>query len=215
MHERNQRNDGHPLWSKAAWRVARVRSRAIAERSRCQRDRGFTIVEVLVVMVMVGILGAIAGPGWLAFLNNQRVRQSGDRALLAAREAQAEAKKRRAVWVASFREIDDEVQWAVHPEGSETPRWQGILEGESNRVEIDAANSTLSSDCEVGDYCVKFDDRGTLDRVWFDAQSPTDSLVGRVTFMGRDTIVASSKRCLSITTLLGSMQVARGDNCSS
>ncbi|TVR15688.1 MAG: prepilin-type N-terminal cleavage/methylation domain-containing protein, partial [Phormidium sp. GEM2.Bin31] len=36
--------------------------------------QGFTTIEVLVVIVMIGILTAIAAPSWLSFVNNRRVR---------------------------------------------------------------------------------------------------------------------------------------------
>ncbi|NJM96618.1 MAG: prepilin-type N-terminal cleavage/methylation domain-containing protein [Phormidesmis sp. RL_2_1] len=37
------------------------------------REDGFTLIEVLVVVVMVGVISSIAAPGWLAFLNRQKV----------------------------------------------------------------------------------------------------------------------------------------------
>ncbi|XZO00814.1 MAG: GspH/FimT family pseudopilin [Microcoleus sp.] len=56
-------------------------------------DEGFTLLEVLVIALIVGILSSIAAPGWLAFINNQRVRTVNDRVLQTLRSAQSEAKR--------------------------------------------------------------------------------------------------------------------------
>jgi prepilin-type N-terminal cleavage/methylation domain-containing protein len=56
-------------------------------------DGGFTLLEVLVIALIVGILSAIAAPSWLAFINRQRVRTVNDRVLQSLRRAQSEAKR--------------------------------------------------------------------------------------------------------------------------
>jgi prepilin-type N-terminal cleavage/methylation domain-containing protein len=56
-------------------------------------DGGFTLLELIVIMLILGILSAIAAPSWLAFINRQRVRTVNDRVLQTLRTAQSEAKR--------------------------------------------------------------------------------------------------------------------------
>jgi prepilin-type N-terminal cleavage/methylation domain-containing protein len=56
-------------------------------------DGGFTLLEVLVIALIVGILSSIAAPSWLAFINRQRVRTVNDRVFQSLRLAQSEAKR--------------------------------------------------------------------------------------------------------------------------
>jgi type II secretory pathway pseudopilin PulG len=56
-------------------------------------DGGFTLLEVLVIALIIGILVSIAAPSWLAFINRQRVRTVNDRVLQTLRSAQSEAKR--------------------------------------------------------------------------------------------------------------------------
>jgi prepilin-type N-terminal cleavage/methylation domain-containing protein len=56
-------------------------------------DGGFTLLEVLVIVLILGIFASIAAPSWLAFINRQRVRTVNDRVLQSLRLAQSEAKR--------------------------------------------------------------------------------------------------------------------------
>ena len=65
-------------------------------------DEGFTLLEVLAIALIVGILSSIAAPGWLAFINNQRVRTVNDRVLQTLRSAQSEAKRSKRNIIVTF-----------------------------------------------------------------------------------------------------------------
>ncbi|MEG3887023.1 prepilin-type N-terminal cleavage/methylation domain-containing protein, partial [Microcoleus sp. herbarium19] len=51
-------------------------------------DKGYTLIELLVVVILLGVLASIAAPGWLGFINKQRVRTVNDRVFQSLRLAQ-------------------------------------------------------------------------------------------------------------------------------
>jgi prepilin-type N-terminal cleavage/methylation domain-containing protein len=55
------------------------------------RAAGFTLTEVIVVVVMISVLAAIAAPSWVALLNRQRLSNATNDVLQALRQAQDEA----------------------------------------------------------------------------------------------------------------------------
>lgn len=76
---------------------------------------GFTLIEVLVVIAMVGILSAIAAPSWLTFVARQRLNKANDSVLAALQEAQGQAKKTKRSYSVSVKLNNNIPQISVHP----------------------------------------------------------------------------------------------------
>ncbi len=76
---------------------------------------GFTMIETLIIILIIGIFSAIVTPSWLMFINNHRLKVSLDRAYWAMEMARSNAKRDKISWQASFKQVGENVQVAVHP----------------------------------------------------------------------------------------------------
>ena len=160
---------------------------------------GFTLLEVLVVAVMVGILSAIAAPSFLSFTNNQRTRTAQSRVVSALREAQSLAKNKKVNAQVSFRSINGQVQIAVHPSPTVTTQvfWDGLnwqnLESGVNVV-FTAQTREVTGFTPSNFYFHRFDYRGNWDSTFTNRYIKLEPILG------------GPKYCVVVSTILGSIK---------
>ncbi|MCC5897948.1 MAG: type II secretion system protein [Phormidium sp. BM_Day4_Bin.17] len=164
----------------------------------------------MVVIVMIGILMAIGAPSWLNFVNNQRVRNVTDAALQTMRRAQSRASTENRTWEASFQMTDNGVQGSAHPVDGGSAAWQLLAPEAGSLVAIAVEESTLTGDCQHGEYCIHFEDRGVIPHDWFVGAENNDSgTLARLAFVATDAGNEPPKRCIVAATILGSLRVDR------
>ncbi|TYQ27157.1 prepilin-type N-terminal cleavage/methylation domain-containing protein [Pseudanabaena sp. UWO311] len=184
-----------------------------------KRDRrsaivGFTLLEVLVVMALIGVLASIAAPSWLGFVNNQRLNTAQSQALSTLRLAQSNAKRTQVMWQATFRNMPDFAQYVVHqaPPSSMTKEYWDNLNWQNFDGGVRIVENTETQPRTTFTQLTVVPDPNVY-RVQFKAQGNPNGLgeMGRITFVSRS---GDRKKCVIISTLLGSMRLAENEECN-
>lgn len=181
---------------------------------------GFTLLELLVVLLMVTILMAISAPVWLSMVDGQRLGAAQDDAFRALRSAQSKARQQRRPWEACFRTNPEDkraIQYSVHPAvGAKCSKavWRPLGAEASTYAAIDGGKSDFTRD--GGSYVVQFNGRGWLassqDGTEF---SSNDNAGKRITFQMAGRPDLTDRSCVYVETLLGSLRAGRNDRCVS
>ncbi|MEG4987784.1 prepilin-type N-terminal cleavage/methylation domain-containing protein [Microcoleus sp. BR0-C5] len=176
-------------------------------------DGGFTLLEVLVIALIIGIFSSIAAPSWQGFINRQRVRTVNDRVLQTLRTAQSEAKRTKSDVTVKFN-YDPNANPPVKPTytintntpqnldaGGEIKPGQVKLFAQANGV------STIKS--------ITFNYQGWITSPSIQSRTPRQLTDGfTVTIYPPDSLPnTAGKQCVIVETLIGGMRTGEGNDC--
>ncbi|MEH1998096.1 MAG: type II secretion system protein [Nostoc sp.] len=196
-----------------------------------QQDVGFSLIELVIVIFMIGILSAIAAPSWLAFVNRQQINKASDAVLAALQDTQRQAKNKKLSYSISFQKntTSQNVEVAIYNTNAGISTWKPL--GADVGVSSDKflLGTNLSSENTAGSSVsytlststkITFDYMGTLPNASFgtpiapSTEPPGLKIVVAVPSSANSTSPSSVKRCVIVKTLLGSMITAKDSpNC--
>ncbi len=151
---------------------------------------GFTLLETLIVVSMLGILSTIAITAYLSFFENYQLSIAQNKLHQAIRQAQSTAKHESTAWRFGVRDNAGTIEWSVYKDGATDMQWHTL----SNSLKLDEETTLRKS--STGTYSAKFDYKGNA------------KILGRVTLVGKYN--SSSKRCVIVSTLIGTTRQGRG-----
>lgn len=204
--------------------------KSLIQAEQGHQNQGFTLLELVAVVIIIGTLSAIAAPSWLAFTNRQRVNKAGDAVLAAIQEAQREAKKSKLNYSITF-ETDSSAgsRFSIYPSSSTPSNWRDL--GREINVpakqlvlgtNIAASNTKKVSDAVTANaynaaspQTITFDYMGILAQKADNSNADTKlKVVVAVPKAGSATLESNPRRCIVIESLIGGLRTAKDDECN-
>lgn len=203
-----------------------MKTKLLKTRLRRRSIAGFTLLEVLVVIVIITILFAIAAPSWDALMNRQRVNTVRDQTTQLIRQAQADARRTHTARIVVFDNSTGIPRAAVVPQTLDTTtgqtsgfiaspsttinNWQTLGNGDIKSGVLDFSTVPNGSNGQL-----VFNSNGAIDPLSETAAGTVDPAKPRIFAVNvkqRNTSV-NAQRCVIVTTLLGAVRQAEGSNC--
>ncbi len=161
--------------------------------------QGFTLVEIVVAIAVVGIFAAIAAPSFTAWLDNKKVDDIAAQIEGAIREAQAQAVKESRPCTLSISKADARVTSdppSCLPTGPRDLKKLGVKILSDNNSGISLGTANLGEPAKI-----QFSYKGTL------SIAPTGT--GLITIYQGEGADSQKKRCIAITSGIGIIRTGR------
>ncbi|MBE9051701.1 prepilin-type N-terminal cleavage/methylation domain-containing protein [Nostocales cyanobacterium LEGE 11386] len=193
-----------------------------------QQDAGFTLIELTVVALIIGILAAIVAPSWLGFLSRQRVNKANDAVLAALQEAQRQAKRTKRSYSVSFK-VESGLPMILIHQDTVPPAsgWnnlgenmgfnpnQVLLYSNTNTTTYNTKNATGSVvNTAPGSGTITFDYMGVLASKGDNSIADTPLKIMVAAPQPGTTAASELRRCVIAETLLGGMRTAKDTQCN-
>jgi type II secretory pathway pseudopilin PulG len=196
--------------------VSRLRETAakqgqhLSKRSPSQREGGFTIMELLIIIIIVGVLAAIAAPSWLTFINRQRINAVRGEVYQTLQTAQSDAKKNKLSRTVEFSKSANGLPQVKINGGPAQLLGQGqIKKGQITVFNTYTRTTTgTRTTTTTTNLPITFDYQGNITTSSYPNNGPSASPPYIVTLSG-----AGGKRCVIVQTLLGGMRTANDKDC--
>jgi prepilin-type N-terminal cleavage/methylation domain-containing protein len=169
---------------------------------------GFTLTEVIIVIVLVGVLMAILAPGWVTFMNSRRADAARDQILQALRLTQAQAIRTKQAQTIQFRDRTDNSPPTITVLGQvqNLGNNQGLDQFNPKMISLQVQNGAVDDENRCPDVnCIAFDSKGNV--------------LNRIADPGIKIVVSAppnngKKRCLFVATLLGEILPRSDSDCN-
>ena len=172
-------------------------------------NAGFTLVEILVVIVIVGVLAAASVYSLQSWVNRVRVNGVQDKVLSAIQEGQNRARQQATSWQVSFKQDplagDLNIQMAIHPASVGPTQWT-VIDEPGVQIDTDRTFTNFRQPPANPPYWyIRFDSKGNVDR-----NHAPNPMPARITISFKNTV---PRRCVEVVTLLGALRSEGDGSC--